>query len=294
MSTYAYLDGAWVNSADAHLPISIQGLQYGTAAFEGIRAYSCHTGGLPRPFMAEEHYQRLQTSCEALRITLDNSCEELATLTSELIERNAIRDDCYIRPVVFKTMFLPGTPFGVRLAGVGHSIALTLVPMKSRLGETTRLGIATTRRVPNASMPTRAKISGAYVASALAVDECTASGYDDALLLTSDGRVAEASTSNIILRHGGELVTPSLDQGILPGITRSLVLTYGRETSLNVCERPVELIELFNADEVILVGTGVEISPVTSVSGNSIGNGATGEFAAALIEYFRKLTRLAA
>jgi len=291
MTVSAYLDGRWVNATSPHLSLSTQGLQYGTAVFEGIRAYRSKKDTQVRLFEAKAHFERLRTSCQVLRIDIRESVEELISIAEELVTRNHHDDDCYIRPVVCKTTFLPGTPFGVKLSGVAHSVILTSVSMSSRLGRPTRLGIASTRRVANASMPARAKISGAYVSSALAVDECTVRGYDDALLLTSEGRVAEASTSNIILRRGDAVITPSLDQGILPGITRSLVLNMAKHDGYEVIERPVELAELFAADELLLTGTGIEISPVTSIEGQKIRDGKPGDFTRHICQQYEEKTR---
>lgn len=291
MTALAYLDGQWVDAASPHLGLSTQGLQYGTAVFEGIRAYRSQEDAHIRPFEARAHFERMYASCQALRIELRETVDELITITEELIARNGHTDDCYIRPVACKTTFLPGTPFGVRLSGTDHSLILTSIPMPSRLGRPTNLGIASTRRVPDTSIPSRAKISGAYVSNALAVDECTTRGYDDALLLTGEGRVAEASTSNIILRQGKAVITPSLDQGILPGVTRSLVLDIAKHEGYEVIERPVELTELFAADELLLTGTGVEISPVISVEGRAIRDGNPGDFTRHICQQYEEKTR---
>lgn len=288
---YAYVDGRFVDAAQPHLHLSTQGLQYGTAAFEGIRAYTSERSGRPAPFAAAAHFERLHRSCETLSIQLRESVEDLVALADELIERNRHGEDCYVRPVAYKTTFQPGARFGVRLRGVGHGIALTTVAMASRLGTPTRLGVSSFRRVSNASIPSGAKISGSYVAHALAVDECTALGYDDALLLTQQGRVAEASTSNIIVRHGEVISTPSLDQGILPGITRRLVLEFARRAGHEVLEREIELSELLAADEVLLVGTGVEISPVIEISRHRVGAGEIGHFAQRVVDWYHTLTR---
>lgn len=293
MTTFAYIDGQWVDAGLPHLMLSTQGLQYGTAVFEGIRAYRSKEDATVRTFEAGAHFERMRASCHALRIDLRESVDELIGIAEDLIVRNGHDDDCYIRPVVCKTTFLPGTPFGVRLAGIGHSLMLTSIPMPSQLGRPTELGIASTRRVPDASMPTRAKISGAYVSSALAVDECAAHGFDDALLLTIEGRVAEASTSNIVLRRGDAVITPSLDQGILPGITRALVLNFAKHEGYEVIERPVELAELFTADELLLTGTGVEISPVTSIEGRAIRDGIPGGFTRRVCQQYEERTRAA-
>ncbi|WP_139738301.1 aminotransferase class IV [Actinomyces wuliandei] len=291
MTAFAYLDGQWVDATLPHLGLSTQGLQYGTAVFEGIRAYRSQGETHIRIFKAREHFKRMHASCRALRIELREGVDELIGIAEELIIRNDHDNDCYIRPVACKTTFLPGTPFGVRLSGVNHSLMLTSFPMPSRLGHPSRLGIASTRKVPDTSIPSRAKISGAYVSSALAVDECTARGYDDALLLTDEGRVAEASTSNILLRRDEAVITPSLDQGILPGVTRSLVLDIARHEGYEVIERPVELAELFSSDELLLTGTGVEISPVTSVEGREIRDGLPGSFTRLVCEQYQEITR---
>ena len=127
MTRIAYLDGEWVDGASPHLGLSTQGLQYGTAVFEGIRAYRSSEDNKVRPFEARAHFKRLHASCQALRIELHESVDDLIRISQDLILRNGIENDCYIRPVAFKTTFLPGTAFGVRLSGVDHSLALTCV-----------------------------------------------------------------------------------------------------------------------------------------------------------------------
>ncbi|WP_418277566.1 aminotransferase class IV [Isoptericola jiangsuensis] len=291
MTTWAYLDGQWVDPGRPHLNLHTQGLHYGTAVFEGIRAYRQVDGGPPEPFMSVEHLDRFLASCGTLRIDLSESRQDLEGITRELVARSGIEDDCYVRPVAFKRSLLPGVPFGVRLQGVGHGLFVTVVPMATRLGRATRLGVSTVRRVPDVSIPTRAKVSGAYVASALAVDECVAAGHDDALLLTVDGRVAEGSTSNVVARIGSSVVTPSIDQGILPGLTRKVVLELARSAGLQTIERPIELAELYAADELFLVGTGVEIAPVVTLGGVAIGSGVPGPLVLDLCDRFEKLVR---
>jgi branched-chain amino acid aminotransferase len=198
----------------------------------------------------------------------------VVSVVGELLRRNGCRSDTYIRPLVYKS----DETIAVTLGGIATSFAAYVLPMGGYFSTTTGLSLRVSgwRRVGDAAIPARAKTIGSYVNAALASDEARRSGFDEALMLTGEGRVAEAASSNIFLVQDGRLVTPAETEDILLGITREAVLRLAGELGIAAVERPVHRSELFSADEVFLCGTGAEIAAVTSIDGRAIGSGAAG------------------
>ncbi|GAU65724.1 putative branched-chain amino acid aminotransferase [Streptomyces sp. NBRC 110611] len=287
---WAYDRGRFVPSAGPSLPLSTQGLHYGTGVFEGIRAYRTDTG--LSLFRAHDHYARLLRGCRVLRIDVPATAEELVRITVDLLRRNGHGDDTYIRPVAHKLSLLPGTPPGVSLAGVSDALSVTTFGFPAG-GPTrgVRCAISSWRRPARDALPVQAKITGGYVNSALASDEARAAGCDDAILLDRAGRVAEASTANVFAVLGGRVVTPPATGDLLPGITRDTLLTLCREAGLDVAERPVSPADLLTADEVFLSSTGHGVVPVLAVSGRDIGPGTAGPVTARAAALYDTATR---
>lgn len=206
---YAFHDGDFVEVASVKLPLNTQALHYGTGVFEGIRAYPQDGGGLA-VFRLREHLERLERSAATLRIALPYSVEQLTEIVLDLLRRNECVGDTYIRPLAYKLALEPGTRFGVKLSGVSSQFSMNTVPMGSYVpAEGMRCKVSTYRRVPSASIPSSAKITGTYANNALAVDEAHAEGCDDALMLGIDGNVTEASTANVFLvDRDGRVATP--------------------------------------------------------------------------------------
>lgn len=287
LGTWAYDRGEFVEATAPRLPLSTQGLHYGTAVFEGIRAYRSD-GGL-RLFRAHEHYERLLRGCRMLRITgIPASAAELVAVTADLLRRNAHDGDVYVRPVAHKLALLPGTPPGVSLAGVSDALSVTTFgyPVAAGVPEV-RCALSAWRRPSRDALPAQAKIAGGYVTSALACDEARSAGYDDAVLLDRDGNVAEATTANVFAVRGGVLLTPPVTGDLLPGITRDTVITLCREAGTTVLEQPLTPADLFTADEVFLTSTGKEVAAVTELSGRRIGAGTAGPVTARTAALYR-------
>ncbi|MFJ4467377.1 aminotransferase class IV [Streptomyces sp. NPDC089424] len=290
LGTWAYDRGEFVPAHAPRLPLSTQGLHYGTAVFEGIRAYRSH-GGL-QLFRAHEHYARLLRGCRMLRITgIPSTVEELVDITVELMRRNAHDGDVYVRPVAHKLSLLPGTPPGVCLAGVSDALSLTTFgyPTAGDVQEV-RCALSAWRRPSRDALPVQAKIAGGYVTSALACDEARAAGYDDAILLDRSGNVAEATTANVFAVRDGVLVTPPATGDLLPGITRDTVITLCREAGTTVLEHPLTPVDLYTADEVFLTSTGKEVASVIELSGRAVGSGTAGPVAARVAALYRTAT----
>ncbi|MFI6055130.1 aminotransferase class IV [Streptomyces violascens] len=290
LGPWAYDRGEFVAATAPRLPLSTQGLHYGTAVFEGIRAYRSEHG--LQLFRAREHYERLLRGCRILRITgIPSTAQELIDITVELLRRNAHEGDVYVRPVAHKLSLLPGTPPGVSLAGVSDALSLTTFgyPTSSGAAEV-RCALSAWRRPSSDALPVQAKTAGGYVTSALACDEARAAGYDDAILLDRWGNVAEASTANVFVVRDGVLVTPPASGDLLPGITRDTVITLCRETGTTVLERTLSPADLYTADEVFLTSTGKGVASVVELSGRAIGSGTTGPVAARVAALYHTAT----
>jgi branched-chain amino acid aminotransferase len=262
-------------------------LHYGTGCFEGIRAYWNAAHNQLYLLHPEAHYQRLRRSAGILRLELPYTNDELLRWTIELLRRNDARTDTYIRPLVF----VSAEEIGVRLHGLEQSVLIYTATFGDYIATLGGIRCMTSswRRISDAAIPARAKITGSYVNSALAKTEAVECGFDEAIMLTEDGHVSEGSAENLFILRDGVFVTPPVTEDILEGITRALVMTLVRdELGLQVVERVIDRTELYACDELLLCGTGAQISPVIEVDHRSVGDGQVGRFARQLQEvYFR-------
>ncbi len=220
-----------------------------------------------------------------LRIDLPHSVDELCEITVEILRRNAPREDTYIRPLAYKA----AESVGVNLRGESQ-LSIFTVPMGNYVELTgLKVCVSSWRRTPDTAIPARGKLTGSYINTALAVDEAQRAGYDDAIFLTQDGHVSEASAANIFLVRKGGLITPPVTADILEGITRDCVMELAEQELGNpVAQRDVDRTELYAADEVFLSGTGFQIAPVVEVDGRPVGTGSMGPIAESLQQmYFR-------
>ncbi len=269
---WTYLNGAFVDASEATLPITTQAFNYGTGVFEGIRGYAQVTDGGVSIFRLNDHIRRLQQSASLLLIDDLPACDALNDIVLSLLRRNEVHSDCYIRPIAYKQHLLPGSGFGVKLSGVSSGLSINSLNMRAYVRQD---GLSCTisgwRRVADNSIPARAKITGSYVNSALAMEAARRGGYDDAIMLNNHGTVAEATTSNVFMVKKGKLITPPVTAHILEGITRDSVITLAtRCLNLEIEEREILPSELLTADECFLSGTGVEISPVSQIDFHSL------------------------
>jgi branched-chain amino acid aminotransferase len=285
---WCYHGGELVRMGDVRLSPATHALNYGTGVFEGIRAYWSEERGTLQVLKMREHYERFERSCRLLRVDLTNTVDELCDITLEILRRNAPREDTYIRPLAYKA----AQSVGVNLKG-GSELSIFTVPMGNYVELTgLKVCVSSWRRTPDNAIPARAKCTGSYVNTALAVDQAHRSGYDDAIFLTQDGQVSEASAANIFLVRKGEIVTPPVTADILEGITRDAVMELAeKELDLPVIEREVGRTELYVADEVFLSGTGFQIAPVVEVDDRPVGTGSIGPVAERLQELYFKAAR---
>jgi branched-chain amino acid aminotransferase len=276
-NTWVYHDGEFGRYHDVRLGLMTHALHYGTGCFEGIRAYWNSKQGQLHLLQAPAHYERMHRSANVLRMTLPHTTEELLDITVELLRRNQFKSDTYIRPLLYAS----SEDIGVRLHNLKHSFFIYAIPFGNYVEIETgiRCMVSSWRRVSDQSLPARAKITGAYANSALAKSEAVESGFDEAIVLTVDGHVSEGSAENLFMYKDGVFVTPPVTDDILEGVTRNLMIGLIRdELGKPVAERSIDRTELYTCDELLLCGTGAQISPVIEVDRRKVGNGSVGEF----------------
>jgi branched-chain amino acid aminotransferase len=282
---YAYLSGKFVPLEEARISVMTHAFLYGTAVFEGIRAYYNPQAEELYIFRAIEHYIRFKNSCRLLKIDLPHSAEQFAELSVELLRKSGFREDVYIRPVGFKS----SRRIGLRLDDQ-NDFTMFAVPMGAYLTREHPLNmmISSWRRVEDNAIPARSKINGSYVNLSLAAAEARDNGFDEAILLNEDGSVSEAAGMNLFLVRSGTLITPPITDNVLEGITRDTVFTIARELGIPIVERTIDRSELYIADEIFICGTGAEIAPVGAIDHRKIGKGDTREVTAKIQDvYFR-------
>lgn len=284
MTQFAFFEGEFVPIEKAQVSIMTHALNYGTGCFEGIRAYWNETEEQLLVFRMAEHYQRFHQSVRILKIDLPYSVEQLDEITLELLRREGYRQDTYIRPLAYKS----SERIGVRLHDLEDGFALFAVPFGRYVEkeEGADVVVSSWRRISDNAIPARAKVTGAYINSALAKTDAVLSGYDEAIVLNQDGHVSEGSAENLFLVRNGTLVTPPVTDNILEGITRATIIQLAREElGLETVERPVDRTELYVADEAFFCGTGVQVAAIASVDRRPIGNGSMGP----VVERIREL-----
>jgi len=272
---WVYLDGEVKRYDDARVGLMTHALQYGTGVFEGIRGYWSPEHEQLFLLKLREHYRRMQNSVKVLKLKIPMSLDELCQTSIELIRRNNFRQDVYIRPFAFKS----SEEIGVRLHNLKDSFAIYVTPFGNyvEVDRGIRCMVSSWRRIDDNAAPARAKITGIYVNSALAKTEAMENGFDEAIMLTHEGHVSEGSAENIFLLRDGKVYTPPTSDNILEGLTRLAVMELlSKELGLEVVERCIDRSELYVADEILLCGTGAQISPVVEVDRRPVGDGQVG------------------
>jgi branched-chain amino acid aminotransferase len=266
-----WMNGELVDWADARIHVGAHGLHYGSGVFEGIRAYETAKGSAV--FRLTDHLQRLHNSARLLHMELPYSIEELRTVCHELIAANGL-PECYLRPIAF---FGYGE-LGVSAVGNPVDVVIMSWPWGAYLGEDglkngITAKISSWERIGPNVIPHVAKATGVYLNSMLAVTEANRAGYDEAILLTGDGFIADGSGENVFLVKDGELYTPDLATSILPGITRDTVIQIAQDLGYTVHEKSLIRSDLYLADEAFMSGTAAEVTPLRSVDDVEIGVG---------------------
>lgn len=272
-SGYCFFKGEIMPLADANVNISTHALNYGTGCFEGIRAYWNAEHEQLYIMKGLEHYQRLLNSCRILKIACNYTAQQLLDYTVEILARNNFRENVYIRPLAFKASQV----IKVTLSGLRDELAIFAVPMGDYVKtEGLSATVSSWQRLSDNVIPSRAKVTGAYINAALANDAATSDGYDEAIMLSADGQVSEASSSNFFIVRDGILVTTPITSDILEGITRRAVMNLATDLDIPYEVRPIDRTELYVAEEVFLAGTGAQIASVTSVDRRQVGDGQLG------------------
>ena len=269
-----YFEGAWVPMRDAKVNVMTHAFMYGTATFEGIRAYWNEEQGTLYGLKVREHVERIRQSSRILLMKNVPSVDELTGLIVETIRRNGFRQDAYIRPSFYKST----KAIGVRLHNLENELYIIALPFGNYIDTDVgcRLMTSSWRRNADEAIPARGKIVGGYVNMAFQKTEAELNGFDEALVLTASGHVNEASAANLFVVRDGVALTPPVSDDLLEGVTRKAMMELMHNEGIPVEMRSIDRSELYIADEAFLCGTGVQISPVIEVDHRPVGSGKIG------------------
>ena len=290
MPRYAFFEGRFVSIEQAKISIMTHAFNYGTGCFEGIRAYWNETEEQLYVFRMKEHYERMHRSANILHIKIPYSVEEMGEITVELLRKEGYREDTYIRPLAYKA----DEGIGVRLHDLRDEFAIFAVPFGRYIEneEGAKVCISSWRRIDDNAVPARAKITGAYINSALAKTEAVLSGFDEALVLTQTGHISEGSAENVFIVRDGTLITPPVTANILEGITRATIMELAREElGMQTVERNIDRSEIYIAEEAFFCGTGVQIAAIVEAEHRPVGDGRIGPVVKQLRDLYFSIVR---
>lgn len=259
--TIVFHDGSYEKATDAHTDLFSQSLHYGHGIVEGLRAYDTDLG--PHVFKAKEHFERLLAAAEKLHLQVDYTVDDLIRHTYELLERNHILSNAYIRPMIYvgaSMSLVPSTEAKVFIAAWKWAGYLDK--------ELLHVGVSSLERPNPKATFVEHKLTGHYVNYIYAMSEARANGYDEALMLDMNGFVSQTSASNFFYQKGGKLYTAPKGH-IMPGITRSVVFDMAKELGFEVVEKDSTLEEVMAADGAFTTSTASEIKGVASINGHS-------------------------
>lgn len=274
-TVYAFFKGNYVPVEEANVNIMNHSFMYGTAVFEGIRAYWSEKQNEMFIFRMPEHFERMHDSMKIMYLQTKHSVDELCQIATELVRKNAPKTDTYIRPCAYKTAHRVGpsldnnpsdvcmftVPFGDYFHGAGGL----------------KVQVSNWRRVEDNAIPARAKIVGAYANTSLAKTDALMAGFDECIMLSENGNVSEGSAMNLFMVKHGQLITTTTTENILEGITRSSIVEIAeKEFGWTTIARQVDRSELYTADELFFCGTGAQIAPIIEVDKRPVGDGKPG------------------
>ncbi len=261
-----WMNGRLVDWADAQVHVLTHALHYGSGVFEGVRCYNTPKG--PAVYRLRDHYRRMERSGRIFQMEIPYSVDELTEATFDLIKVNKL-EECYVRPLAFRGF---GGEMGVNPNANPVYVSIAVWAWGAYLGE----GAATAgvrvmfsswhRGDPNI-IPPSAKATGAYINASMAKLEATQAGFDEAIMLNPQGRVSEATGQNIFIVKNGELLTPPLVDGPLPGLTRESVMHVARDLGMSIQESSLTRADLYTAEEVFLTGSATEVIPIREIDG---------------------------
>ena len=269
-----WMDGELVDWDKAQVHVLSHALHYGSAVFEGIRAYETSRG--PAVWHLDEHLRRLSRSAKLYHMDLPHPHESLVEATKDVIRANGLRS-CYIRPLAFRGY----GEMGVNPLNADINVTIAVWAWGTYLGEDAleqgvRIKVSSWRRNSQNALPAGAKASGQYINSVLAKIESLKAGYDEAIMLNEAGTITDGSGENVFVVRDGVLTTPPTAAGCLDGVTRGTVITLAREAGYTVREENLVRTDLYNADECFFTGTAAELTPIREVDDRLVGEGHRG------------------
>ncbi len=287
---YAFFKDKIVPYSEAKVGVLTHGLNYGTGVFGGIRGYWNDDEKELFVFRPFDHFQRFLESTRLLRMELPFTREDITAILKDLIKKEDLHEDCYIRPLAFYGDEI----IGVRLHDVTPVLSIAVLPFGRYIEkeEGAHVMFSSWRRIDDNVIPARGKIAGGYVNSALAKSDANLAGFDEAILLNQDGHISEGSAENIFIYRKEKIATPPVTDNILEGITRNAMMTLLREElGMEVVERPIDRTEVYLSDEAFMVATGAQIVAITRVDHRKLGTGAMGPVTLKLRDLYFNVVR---
>jgi branched-chain amino acid aminotransferase len=280
----SYFEGEYVALKDAKVSIMTHAFMYGTATFEGIRAYWNAEQGTLYALFVREHVRRIRNSAKMLMMENLPSEDELVDIIVETVRRNGFTQDAYVRPSFYKST----RAIGVRLHHLDHELYVIATPFGNYIDieKGVRVMSSSWRRNADEALPARGKLVGGYVNMAFQKSEAELNGFDEALVMTPDGHASEGSAANLFVVRDGVLLTPPVSDDILEGVTRKAILGLAADLGIPTEVRSIDRSELYVCDEVFLVGTGVQVSPVIEVDHRAVGDGKIGPISRRISERY--------
>lgn len=261
-----WMNGELVAWENAKVHVLTHALHYGSGVFEGVRCYKTDRG--PAVYRLRDHYERMERSAKIFQMEIPYSVQELMQATFDVIKANDL-DECYVRPLAYRGF---GGEMGVNPAANPVEVSIAVWAWGAYLGDDAvtkgvRVTFSSWRRGDPNIIPPTAKATGAYINASMAKLEATQAGFDEAIMLNPQGRVAEATGQNLFVVYRGEILTPPISDGPLPGITRESVMKIARDQGTPVHEASLNRTDLYTADELFFTGSATEVIPIREVDG---------------------------
>ncbi|MBE7706817.1 MAG: branched-chain amino acid transaminase [Cyanobacteria bacterium SIG30] len=289
MTEYYFMDGKYVPAEEAVIPVRTHAFLYGTSVFEGIRAYFNQEENQLYIFRMKEHFERMLNSAKIMYMDAQYTVDEYMQITKDMLNKNGYRSDTYIRPEVYKSAL----KIGPGLIDNKDSVLIFSFGLGDYCDTSKGLHVCCSSwdRVEDNMIPPRAKIAGSYANTALIITEAKKSGFDDAIVLSRNGHVAEGSAMNLFLLEGNTLVTTPTTSNILVGVTRNTILEIAKDLGLEVEEREINRTELYIADGAFFCGTGAQVAPITKIDHRELNGGVVADKILELQKYYFDIVR---
>ena len=290
MTAWAYFEGQIRPIDEARVSVRTHTFNYGTGAFGGLRGYWNSADEQLYVFRIEDHYRRFLNSGRILMAHVQETPADLVAITLDLLRREGWREDCYIRPILYKA----DEVIGVRLHDLRDAITIFSQPFGRYIQaeEGAKVCTSSWRRVDDTAIPPRGKLIGSYMNSALIKSEAVLNGFDEAIVLDQAGHVAEGSAENLFIVRNGTLITPPVQSNVLEGITRNTMMHLATNVlGVAVLEREIDRSEVYYADEAFFCGTGVQVAAIASVDHRPIGAGSIGPITTQLRDLLFRVVR---